>query len=159
MSPRTASSSSDDESAEPRRWCIPSTAFGKIDGVRKWVQPDPDEPNEVAKFRAAAMQNVIAVHVRRTKEMQQHGRSGTSKLSQEALALRDGRPDSLNKWNKKLNGRMNLTATDIATLAMILPGALPAEYEVRTFIEVVSGQQRPPAGFPWKDRPMSIKGP
>lgn len=150
MTPRTPAASTNDDSGEPRRWCDPPTAFGKIGVKRMWRLPDKEEPSEVAKFRAAAMQNVICVSIREAKNLERYGRDGNKKLTQEALATLDKRPDGLKKWNAKLGGRMNLSLADLATLAIVLPGAVPPEYEVREFIDWLEGRGDLPEGSRWQ---------
>lgn len=82
------------------------------------MPPDPErDPVAVSKFRAAVMQNAIVLAVREHKNLKG--------VPQEELARRDRRADALKMWNARLCGRANLTAQDMATLTMLLPGAMP----------------------------------
>lgn len=119
--------------SQPRDWCTPRESFGRLDATeRVWQPPDPHgDPVAVSKFRAAVMQNAIALAVRDFKNLKG--------VAQEELARRDARADAMKAWNARLCGRVNLTAQDMATLMMVLPGAMPSEEAVRTFIEVAEG--------------------
>lgn len=129
--------------AGPRKWCEPASAFGKPNAeVRVWQPPDGSDKVEVAQFRAAVMQNVICIFVREHKE--------ASKTPQRELASRDGRYTALDMWNARLNGRENLTISDIATLIAVLPGAMPHEEDIQEFINVAEGNP-PPSGWKWPD--------
>lgn len=122
----------------PRYWCEPPTAFGDPAAtVREW-QP-PGRPHLLDEFRAAVMQHAIAISVRRYK-------NGAG-LTQEALGDLDGRPDARNKWNARLNGRINMTMKDMATLVAILPGAMPTEAKMRTLLRVAEHQETRPRGW------------
>lgn len=142
----------------PQRWCEPPAAFGQLEvrGVpvtrRVWLPPRSNDLVEVAKFRAAVMQNVICLHVRTAKNQATFGPEGDRRLTQEQLAALDPRPDTQKRWNARLCGRTNLTTADIATLMVILPGAMPSEDEVRTFIDVAEKRIEPPQAWPWPDR-------
>lgn len=124
--------------AQPRNWCLPKESFGQRNPeARVWQPPDPHgDPVAVSKFRAAVMQNAICVSVRSHKEL--HG------IAQETLARRDARSDAAKMWNARLCGRANLTAQDMATLMMILPGVMPHEDVVRRLIDVAEGTIEPP---------------
>lgn len=127
----------------PRKWCDPPSSFGKLKAeVRVWQPPDGRDMVEVAQFRAAVMQNAICLFVREHKE--------ASKTPQRELASRDGRYTALDMWNARLNGRENLTISDIATLITVMPGAMPHEAEIKEFIDVAEGKP-PPAGWRWRD--------
>ena len=76
----------------PKAWCDPPSAFGKVDqydrngvltkkvGRREWQRPSGQDPNELAQFRAAVMQNAIAVHVREFKNGEAIRRTGLAAL-------------------------------------------------------------------------------
>jgi hypothetical protein len=116
-----------------------------------WLPPDPDgEPLAVSKFRAAVMQNVIVLAVREHKSLQG--------LPQEALGRRDLRSDSMNMWNARLCGRANLTMQDMATLMMVLPGAMPGEESVRLFIDVAEGTVPRPKFWDYPDSSQAHSG-
>lgn len=96
------------------------------------MPPDPGkDPVAVAKFRAAVMQNAIVLAVREHKNLEG--------VAQEELARRDQRSDAMKMWNARLCGRANLTPQDMATLLMLLPGAMPSEETMRVFIDVAEG--------------------
>ena len=97
----------------------------------------------VAKFRAAVMQNVVALAVRSFKNLKG--------VPQEELARRDDRSDAMKMWNARLCGRANLTAQDMATLMMVLPGAMPTEETVRHFIDVAEGTAPRPKFWDYPD--------
>ena len=97
----------------------------------------------MSKFRAAVMQNVIVLAVRDFKNLKG--------VPQEELARRDARTDAMKMWNARLCGRANLTAQDIATLMMVLPGAMPAEETVRVFIDVAEGTVPRPKFWDYPD--------
>lgn len=142
----------------PQQWCSPPEAFGQLEvqgekvTERTWLPPKGNDLVEVAKFRAAVMQHVICLHVRKAKNEAQFGPEGEQRLTQEQLAALDPRPDTQKRWNARLCGRANLTTADIATLMVILPGAMPSEDEVRTFIEVAEKRIEPPEWWRWPDR-------
>ena len=104
-----------------------------------------------AKFRAAVWQNVICLYVRTAKNLKAHGEDGNQVLTQERLAALDPRPDTQRRWNARLCGRANLTTSDIATLMQILPGALPPERVVRTFLDVAEKRLGAPPEWEWPD--------
>lgn len=137
--------------SQPRDWCTPRESFGRLDAIdRTWLPPDPErDPVAVSKFRAAVMQNVIVLAVREFKNLKG--------VPQEELARRDHRADSLKMWNARLCGRANLTAQDMATLMMLLPGAMPSEETVRAFIEVAEGTAARPKFWDYPD--SSNRGP
>lgn len=138
----------------PQQWCSPPEAFGHLDvQERVWLPPRGHDLTEVAKFRAAVMQNVICLHVRKHKNLTQHGRDGSKVMTQEQLAALDPRPDTQRRWNARLCGRANLTTADIATLLMILPDAMPSEQEIRMFIDVAEKRVVPSGWFKddWPD--------
>lgn len=86
----------------PKRWCQPHAAFGKLEQAdRVWLRPSGNDPVEVAQFRAAVMQNAIALHVRAFK-------NGEG-LCHPRLAALDLRLDALDLWDARLNGHENLT--------------------------------------------------
>lgn len=123
-------SPSNTSSKQPREWCDPEESFGKIDGIgtREWIVPSRQDPVEYARFLAAVTQNAIVVHARMYKNLKGYTRA--------KLAKDDGRNDySANAWDKKFNGRAVLTATDIAVLISILPGAMPDADYVKEFID------------------------
>lgn len=95
------------------------------------------------------MQNVIVLAVREFKNLKG--------VPQEELARRDRRADSLKMWNARLCGRANLTAQDMATLMMLLPGAMPSEETVRAFIDVAEGTAARPEFWNYPD--SSTRGP
>lgn len=145
-------------SSQPRDWCSPRESFGRLESpdneplVRVWHPPDPDrDPVAVSKFRAAVMQNVIAVHVRGFKNLKG--------VAQEELARRDNRADSMRMWNARLCGRANLTAQDMATLVMVLPGAMPDEDAIGTFIKVAEGTMARPKFWDYPDSSASRSEP
>ena len=138
--------------SQPRDWCSPRESFGRL-GVpeRVWHPPDPDgDPVAVSKFRAAVMQNVIVLTVRDFKNLKG--------VPQEELARRDARADASRMWNARLCGRANLTAQDMATLMMVLPGAMPSEEAVRTFIEVAEGTMPRPKFWDFPDSSAARAG-
>jgi len=96
----------------------------------------------MAQFRAAVVQNAISVYVRKHKN--------ATKTPQRKLAALDGRVTALDNWNARLNGRENLTTSDIATLIAVLPGAMPSEAQIADFITVAEGGARP-VGWKWPD--------
>lgn len=136
--------------SQPRDWCTPKTSFGRLDATeRLWAPPDPQgEPLAVSKFRAAVMQHVIVLSVREHKNLKG--------VPQEELARRDLRSDSMNMWNARLCGRANLTAQDLATLMMLLPGAMPGEEAIRTFIDVAEGTRARPTYWSYPDMSTRI---
>lgn len=108
------------------------------------MPPDPaGEPLAVSKFRAAVMQHVIVMAVREYKNLKG--------IPQEELARLDLRSDSMNMWNARLCGRANLTAQDMANLIMMVPGAMPDEQAVRTFIDVAEGTTERPKFWNYPD--------
>lgn len=134
---------------QPRDWCDPKESFGRLTSPRRgggepvrvrrrvWDPPDPTrDPVAVSKFRAAVMQNVIVLAVREHKNLKG--------VPQEELARLDPRADSMNQWNARLCGRVNLTPQDMVTLMMLLPGAMPGEDAVRTMIDVAEGTMSRP---------------
>ncbi len=130
----------------PRRWCTPARAFGQLKATtRVWDPPSGNDPTQVAEFRAAVLQNVIALYVR------QHKNAQTPRLVQEGLAALDGRPDAFSNWNARLCGREKMWMHDIATLMVVLPGALPTESDVATFMDVAEKRMPPPPGWDWPD--------
>ncbi|MEO9322284.1 hypothetical protein ABFT23_02260 [Nocardioides sp. C4-1] len=139
-------------SAQPRDWCSPREAFGRLDATeRVWSPPDPfGNPLAVSKFRAAVMQNAIALSVR--------GFKNTSEVGQEDLARLDLRSDSMNMWNARLCGRANLSTQDIAALTVLLPGALPGEEAIRVFISVAEGSVARPKFWDFPDTSKARPG-
>lgn len=131
--------------SQPRDWCTPRESFGRLDAEeRTWLPPDPDgEPLAVSKFRAAVMQHVIVMAVREHKNLKG--------IAQEELARLDKRSDSMKMWNARLCGRANLTAQDMANLIIMIPGAMPDERAVRTFIEVAEGTLERPKFWSYPD--------
>jgi hypothetical protein len=144
----------------PQKWCSPPGLFGQltlpdgepIEDERTWLPPKGNDLVEVAKFRAAVMQHVICLHVRKAKNEFTFGPDGEQRLTQEQLALLDPRPDTQKRWNARLCGRANLTTADIATLMVILPGAMPSEEEVKMFMDIVEKRIDPPTWWRWPDR-------
>ncbi len=138
--------------SQPRDWCTPKESFGRLDATeRVWLPPDPDgEPLLVSKFRAAVMQNAIVLAVR--------GHKNVEGVGQEGLARLDLRSDSMNMWNARLCGRANLTTQDIATLTMVLPGALPAEEAIRVMINVAEGTVPRPKFWDFPDTSKAHPG-
>lgn len=131
--------------SQPRDWCTPRESFGRLDASeRVWSPPDPTrDPVSVSKFRAAVMQNAVVLAVREFKNLKG--------VPQEELARRDRRADSLKMWNARLCGRANLTTQDMATLMMLLPGAMPSEEAVRMFIDVAEGTVERPKFWDYPD--------
>lgn len=131
--------------SQPRDWCSPKTSFGRLVATeRVWLAPDPDgEPLQVSKFRAAVMQHVIALAIR--------GHKNENDVAQEDFSRRDLRLDSTRMWNARLCGRAYLTTQDLAALIMILPGAMPDEEGIRTFIEVAEGTRERPKFWDFPD--------
>jgi hypothetical protein len=120
--------------------------------VREWLPPDPDgDPVAVSKFRAAVMQNVIVLAVRDHKNMEG--------VPQEELARRDFRSDAAKMWNARLCGRANLTAQDMVTLMMVLPGAMPDESSIRRFVGVAEGTEARPQFWNFPDSSRAFEGP
>lgn len=143
----------------PQKWCSPPETFGQLtmlDGgpieARTWLPPTGNDLVEVAKFRAAVMQHVIALHVRKAKNEFTFGPDGEQRLTQEQLAKLDPRPDTQKRWNARLCGRANLTTADIAQLMVILPGAMPSEEEVKMFMDIAEKRIEPPTWWRWPDR-------
>lgn len=139
---------------QPRFWCEPSAAFGRL-GVRERVWLPPDETDFAARtrFQAAVVQNAICVHVRQHKN--------AKGIAQEAIARFDKRADAFKAWNARLCGRRAMSLQDLAVLITFLDGALPAEDEIRAFIEVAEGAE-PPSNWTWPDRcerPRALSGP
>lgn len=95
-------------------------------------------------------QNVVALAVRDFKTLKG--------VAQEELARRDLRSDSMNMWNARLCGRANLTMQDIATLMMVLPGAMPSEETVRLFIDVAEGTVPRPQFWKYPDTSKAHPG-
>lgn len=89
------------------------------------------------------MQNAIVLAVRDYKNLKG--------LAQEALARQDARADSMKMWNARLCGRANLTTQDMAALVMMVPGAMPSEEAIRTFIEVAEGTVARPKFWDYPD--------
>lgn len=110
---------------------------------REWQPPSGRDPVEVAQFRAAVMQNAIAVHVREFKNGIAMRRTG--------LAALDERLDSLDLWDARLNGHENLTTQDIATLVTVLPDAMPDAMFIRRFLSVAEGEPRPNVEWDYPD--------
>lgn len=109
-----------------------------------WLLPDGSDPVEMSKFRAAVMQSVICLWVRRHKN--EVGKT------QDFLAANDERGDGASKWNARLNGRIPLTMQDYATLLRILPDALPAPWEIQPFLDAAEKRDVPlPSGWDWPD--------
>jgi hypothetical protein len=142
----------------PQQWCSPPMAFGQLtlpNGKpvkhRRWLPPPNTDFVGLAKFRASVMQNAICVHVRQAKNLRQYGDDGNATLTQKQLAALDPRPDTQKRWNARLCGRANLTTADIATLMVILPGALPNERTIKTFLDVAEKKIARPAGWPLPD--------
>ena len=131
----------------PKVWCTPPNAFGKVDQVgrdgsvvkaveeREWQPPSGRDPVEVAQFRAAVMQNAIAVYAREFKNGVAMRRTG--------LAALDDRLNSTDLWDARLNGNENMTTSDIATLLTVLPDAVPDPTFIANFIRVAEGWPRP----------------
>lgn len=133
----------------PKRWCKPSSAFGKLNvKEREWQPPSGRDPVEMAQFRAAVMQNAIAVNVREFK-------NGVA-LRRTGLAALDDRLDSLDLWDARLNGHENLTTSDIATLLTVLPDAAPDPVFVTRFLAVAEGDPRP-HDWPYPDTSSSAQ--
>lgn len=129
----------------PKIWCQPHTAFGKLNqAVRVWQRPDGNDQVKVAQFRAAVMQNAIALHVREFKN------GALIAMTRSELAALDGRPNSLDLWDARLNGHENLNVQDIATLITVLPGAMPDPDWISDFLKVADGDI-PPRGWRFPD--------
>lgn len=119
-------------------WCQPGGSFGKVGAKvekREWQPPNGKDPVEVAQYRAAVIQNAIAVHVREFKN--------GALMSRRALAQLDYRAYSWDLWNARLNGTENLTPADLATLMATLPDALPDKTFILNFLRVAEGGPRP----------------
>lgn len=97
----------------------------------------------MSKFRAAVVQNVICLWVRRHKN--EVGKT------QDFLAANDARGDGASKWNARLNGRIPLTMQDYATLLRILPDALPAPWDIQPFLDAAEKRGELPPGWDWPD--------
>lgn len=146
----------------PKVWCKPTSAFGKVDKVlkdgsiekvverREWQPPSGNDPVEVAQYRAAVIQNAIAVHVREFKNGEAMSRRGLSQL--------DYRAYSLDIWNARLNGTENLTTADVATLMGVLPDALPEKEYILNFLQVAEGGPRP-TDWPYVDTCNGVLNP
>ncbi|MDQ3525356.1 MAG: hypothetical protein M3451_09920, partial [Chloroflexota bacterium] len=136
-----------------KRWCKPTSAFGKLKvkgrkwQPREWQPPSGSDPVEVAQFRAAVMQNAIAVHVREFKNGVAMRRTG--------LAALDDRLDAVDLWDARLNGHENLTTQDIATLLTVLPDAMPDPTFIATFLAVAQGAP-PPPGWEYDDTSTAL---
>ncbi|MCW2815653.1 MAG: hypothetical protein JWN84_3108 [Nocardioides sp.] len=89
------------------------------------------------------MQNAIVLSVRGFKNLKG--------VVQEDLARRDMRSDASRMWNARLCGRTTLTAQDIATLMVMLPGAMPGEEAIRTMIDVAEGTMPRPKFWDFPD--------
>ena len=127
----------------PKHWCAPSRAFGSWRATeRVWLVPE--KPSNLERFRAAVVQHAIAVAVRQHKT--------TEGVTQGQLSQFDGRGDAKSKWNARLNGRVTINVTDLAVLVRFLPGALPAEAEMKQLLDVAEGQLEPPLGWGRPDR-------
>lgn len=127
----------------PKVWCKPTSAFGKLNQEkREWQPPSGKDPVEMAQFRAAVMQNAIAVHARNFK-------NGIA-LRRTGLAALDDRLDSLDLWDARLNGHENLTTQDIATLLSVLPELVPEPSFIAHFLAVAEGEP-PPPDWDYKD--------
>lgn len=141
----------------PRKWCSPSETFGQLtingDAVKErvWLPPNRNDPVEVAKFRAAVMQNVICLHVRGAKNSLPHPEIEGRTFPLDAFAALDERSNDSEKWQGRLTGRYNLTTQDIVTIIEVLPGAMPSEREVRTFLDVAQNRINRPRNWPWPD--------
>lgn len=123
----------------PRQWCSPTRAFGDPHApVRVW-QPPHGRPHLLDEFRAGVVQHAIAISVRRYKNSQE--------ITQDDLGRLDTRPDATNKWNARLNGRINMTLKDIAVLIRFLPSGLPPEAEIQILLDVVEHKRPPPPGW------------
>lgn len=107
------------------------------------MPPLSKDPVAVSKFRAAVMQNAIVLSVRGFKNLKG--------VAQEDLARRDLRSDASRMWNARLCGRTTLTAQDIATLMVLLPGAMPSEEAMRTLIDVAEGTMPRPKFWDFPD--------
>lgn len=129
---------------QPRFWCDPPNAFGRL-GVRErlWRPPGGEDFGALTRFRAAVVQNAICVHVRQHKN--------ATGMAQEAIAREDLRADAFKAWNARLCGRRSMTFQDLAVLIKFLDGSLPAEDEIRAFIDVAEGAP-PEPNWPWPDR-------
>lgn len=79
-------------------------------------------------------------------------------VAQEELARRDLRSDAMNMWNARLCGRANLTTQDLATLMMVLPGAMPSEEANRVFIDVAEGRVARPKFWNYPDTSKARRG-
>jgi hypothetical protein len=108
-----------------------------------WLLPDGSDAVEVSKFRAAVVQHVICLGVRRQKN--------AMGLVQQYLADSDDRADGVSKWNARLGGRIPLTMQDYATLLRILPRALPDSWELEEFLDVVEGRRAPSETWEYPD--------
>lgn len=133
----------------PKAWCVPPGSFGKVGEAvekREWQPPSGRDPVEVAQFRAAVMQNAIAVHVREFKNGVAMRRTG--------LAALDDRLGSKDLWDARLNGIENLTTADIATLLTVLPDAVPDPTFIARFLDVAAGGP-PPKDWDYPDTSSS----
>ncbi len=144
----------------PRKWCTPSNAFGQlsVEGVpvtsRVWNPPSGKDPVEVADFQAAVMQNLIALHVRTHKNALPHPKGFADRgFPLKAFVKLDARMEAgdIDPWQGRLTGRYNLTVRDIVTLIEVLPGAMPAEGEIREFLDVAQKRIEPPSNWKWPD--------
>jgi hypothetical protein len=71
-------------------------------------------------------------------------------LTRQGLAALDNRSNSLDLWDARLNVHENLTTQDIATLLVVLPGAMPPSGFIGDFLSVAQGGPRP-KGWPYPD--------
>lgn len=85
------------------------------------------------------VQHAIAISARRYKNFQ--------RITQDALGRLDSRPDATNKWNARLNGRINMTMKDIAVLIKFLPESMPPEADIQTLLGVAEHGMTPPSGW------------
>lgn len=144
---------------QPREWCYPNDAFGKItdssgDPIQTRVWRAPAEPetsrdrrvlNQWATFRAAVIQNAYSLHLRSYKNAHK------PIVTRQRLGEIDRRPDSERKWTGRLTGTSAWDLDDTAVVLQHFPGALPDWRIVQVFLDVATGVRNPPANWPWPD--------
>lgn len=145
----------------PRDWCDPPSAFGQLSDKsvrpavkvtrRHWVPPVSSDVHATAAFREAVVQSTICLHVRLAKNSMQHPSLPKKSFPLAALTALDKRSPNTNFWQAKLTGLAAMTLEDLATLVDLLPGCLPPEHDLKTFLDVAQKRIPPPPDWGWPD--------
>lgn len=152
------------DARQPADWCDPPEAFGQLTAKdnktpirrRVWLWEQATTGALEVEFRAAVIQNVIALYVRQAKNARPHPTIVGRTMPLKTLVAADQRKMSFDSWQRKMTGQRSFVFDDLAVIAHVLPDALPPEHELGVFLRVAQKQSSPPEdwsrkGVDWPD--------